>query len=131
MVIADCPLATATAPIPPIRFGDAHFEHIGGWVHQPSVDVAEFYERKRIPGVFGIAKPMRGGLVDGHSARARGRVRNLPPGAEEPFPEERTEIQALLPKIALRISIVAQGATTEADPYTSSRVSKWFFLIRS
>lgn len=45
---------------------DALFQHIAGRVHDPGIDVAEFFERKQVFRVLGAVELIGGGLVDRH-----------------------------------------------------------------
>jgi hypothetical protein len=52
----------------------ALFEHGGGGVHDARVDVAEALQREELGGVRAVFKNERRRLVDGHGARAGGRI---------------------------------------------------------
>ena len=56
----------------------ALLEHIGRRIHDPGVDVAEFFQREQIRGVLGVFENIGSGLVNGHRAGAGGGVGNLP-----------------------------------------------------
>jgi hypothetical protein len=53
------------------------FEHIGGRVHDPGIDIAEFFQGKEVGGVLAIFEQVRGRLVQGNSPAAGGRVNGL------------------------------------------------------
>jgi hypothetical protein len=57
--------------------GYALLKDVGGGVHDAGVDVAELLEREETTGVVRVLEEIRGGLIDGHGARAGGRVRGL------------------------------------------------------
>ena len=56
---------------------DPLLEDIGGRVHDPRVNVAEFLQRKKIRGVLGAFENIRGGLVNRNRPRAGGRIHCL------------------------------------------------------
>ena len=58
--------------------GDALLEHVSGRVHDPGVEVAQFFQGKQIGGVFGAVEHVAGGLVVGDRASVRGRIGRLP-----------------------------------------------------
>ena len=51
---------------PSFKGGHALFQHIGGWIHNACIDVAELAQSKKIGGVFCVVKGVRGGLIKGH-----------------------------------------------------------------
>ena len=54
--------------------GDALFEHGGGGIHDAGVNVAEALESEQSRGVIAVFEDEGGGLIDGHRARAGGRI---------------------------------------------------------
>ena len=58
--------------------GDALLEHVGGRIHDPRVDVTQFFKGKEISGMLGVAKHEAAGLVDRNGAGAGGGIRSLP-----------------------------------------------------
>ena len=53
---------------------DALLQHVGGRVHDPGVDIAEFLEPEQAGRMLGAFEHVRGGLVDRHRPRVRGRI---------------------------------------------------------
>jgi delta 1-pyrroline-5-carboxylate dehydrogenase len=52
----------------------ALFQHVVGGIHQSRIDVAEFFQRKKIGGVLGILENVTGSGVDGNGPRRGGGV---------------------------------------------------------
>ena len=71
---AACPLAERQSRDAPFERGDALLEHVGGRIHDPGIDVAEFLEREQVGGVLGALELIGGGLVDRHRDGAGGRI---------------------------------------------------------
>ena len=63
---------------PALQVGEALLEHVGGGVHEPRVDVAQFLEGKQVCGVFGALKLVAGCLVNRHCATAGGDFGGIP-----------------------------------------------------
>jgi hypothetical protein len=54
---------------PTFKGSNALFQHVIGRIHDPRIDVAEFFQRKEIGRVFGIAELKRGRLINRHGDR--------------------------------------------------------------
>ena len=61
-----------------LQRGDALLKHRDGRIHDPRVDVPEALQGEQVGGVVRVLENVGAGLVDGHRARARDRVRPLP-----------------------------------------------------
>ena len=56
---------------------DPFFENIGGRIHDPGINVSKLLKRKQAPGMVGVVKHVRCGLLNRHGAGLRGRVDDL------------------------------------------------------
>ncbi len=71
------PTAGSQACNAPFKVGDALFQYIRGRIHNPSIDVAQFAQRKEISCMFCIAELIAGGLINGDGATTCGWISGL------------------------------------------------------
>ena len=76
--IACWPLASGQGPDAAVQRGHPLLEDVGGGIHQPGVDPAEFLQGEQVGGVFGALEDVAGGLMDRHRPRAGRGVGHLP-----------------------------------------------------
>ncbi len=69
--------AEGQRPDPAVERGHPLLKDVGGRIHQPRVNPAEFFQCEQVGGVFGAPKHVAGRLMDRHRPGPRVRVRYL------------------------------------------------------
>jgi len=103
--------------------GDALLEHIGGRIHEPRVDVAEFFESEQVGGVFGVAEDIGGGPVHRDRAAAGGWVRHL-------ACVKRLRIDFVAHDVSLLISLIPNFVMRNVErEFLCSRITRYEFCL--